>query len=871
MSDWARFWPVDIHVHTPGSSDTKPNDFGSPDDIVQAAINAGLAAIAITDHNTTEWCDRIGAAAEGTSLIVLPGVEISTTEGHLLAIWEQGTPSSVINEMLVTVGIKEADRGKLDVAATVGFADAALKVVECDGLAIAAHADRPKGILNLDVKAHLLATLMDEALAGVEIVHLDTAADVAKKVNGKRILACVRGSDTWDTTTNKHALSAIGARRTWLKASRPDLIGLRHGLADPDLRIALKEPVAEPTYSRVERVELIGGFLNGQTVALCPDLNCLLGGTGAGKSLVLEAIRYGLDQQLDRAKFPKLWDEIQARLEAALTETGLVRLRLYAGGHRYRVERAFATDSSVEPSVSQRLGDDWVGVDVAPSEILTLAAFSQGEILEYSREPVGRMSLVDSGIDSSEYETQITAATDALRLNAKTLIVGRARIAQLQAEAAKEDELKEQVRVLAGLFDTDLVKEQGGWQKERSRLQRVSKAIDELEAPELKIPKPASPADVGSNADLFVSVDDLLLTLDTSMKASTDAIAAELEEANEKLSKISDQWHGRFAAVKEKLDAELERVNPGSSLTTLREHLGSLQEKLAIAEAAKEELSKEAMPALSAANEEREGLINRLNSARHERRELRRSRVNQLNGKTAGFVKLDVPSDGDFSDFRKALDDLKVGSRVKDPVLDAIARTVHPLRFARVLWESKIDDLVNDANGVDAASVARLLTNIDDRNLWEDLLEIQTLDRPDVLTVKFRKPDDQTYVPIEDLAHGQRCTAILVILLADGDTPVLVDQPEDALHAPWIEEYLVDRLRSLRGSRQYIFATRSPGIVVSGDAEQIVTMKATAGHGDVEASGSLERHDLNRLALHHLEGGPTPFKRRTQKLEASTS
>lgn len=99
---------------------------------------------------------------------------------------------------------------------------------------------------------------------------------------------------------------------------------------------------------------------------------------------------------------------------------------------------------------------------------------------------------------------------------------------------------------------------------------------------------------------------------------------------------------------------------------------------------------------------------------------------------------------------------------------------------------------------------------------------------------------------------------------------MLVDQPEDALHAPWIEEYLVDRLRNLRGSRQYVFATRSPGIVVSGDAEQIITMKATAGHGEVEASGSLERHDLNKLALHHLEGGPIPFSRRTQKLQAST-
>ncbi|HET9871155.1 MAG TPA: hypothetical protein VFP89_01000, partial [Propionibacteriaceae bacterium] len=181
------------------------------------------------------------------------------------------------------------------------------------------------------------------------------------------------------------------------------------------------------------------------------------------------------------------------------------------------------------------------------------------------------------------------------------------------------------------------------------------------------------------------------------------------------------------------------------------------------------------------------------------------------------------------------------------------------------------NDLVDADAGIKAADIGRLLSTIDDRDTWADLLESQTIDIPDVLDVKFRKPDEGTLAPIESLSHGQKCTAILVILLADGNSPVLVDQPEDALHAPWIEEYLVDQLRDLRGARQYLFATRSPGLVVSADAEQIITMKATAGRGECEASGSLERHDLNKLALHHLEGGRTPFQRRTRKLRASIS
>jgi hypothetical protein len=146
---------------------------------------------------------------------------------------------------------------------------------------------------------------------------------------------------------------------------------------------------------------------------------------------------------------------------------------------------------------------------------------------------------------------------------------------------------------------------------------------------------------------------------------------------------------------------------------------------------------------------------------------------------------------------------------------------------------------------------------------------VQTLDLHDGLSVEFRKHANDGYVPIERLAHGQKCTAILIIALADGTDPLIIDQPEDALHAPWIEEYLAAKLRDLRGGRQYIFATRSPGLVVSADTEMTITLTSDAKNGVVEATSSQERHDLNALTLYHLEGGPVPFKRRTVKLGSS--
>ena len=128
MSDWARFWAVDLHVHTPGSQDAKSEDFGTPADVVNAAIEAGLHAIAITDHNTVSWCKQVAEAAKGLPLVVLPGVEISTAEGHLLAVWEEDVELAVIEEVLVKLDIGHTDRGKLDIAAKVGFAEAAERV-----------------------------------------------------------------------------------------------------------------------------------------------------------------------------------------------------------------------------------------------------------------------------------------------------------------------------------------------------------------------------------------------------------------------------------------------------------------------------------------------------------------------------------------------------------------------------------------------------------------------------------------------------------------------------------------------------------------------------------------------------------------------
>lgn len=80
-------YKTDLHVHTVLSPCAGVEMI--PPVIVQSALNAGITLIAITDHNSVANAGAVMAAAQGTELTVLPGMELQTREEvHLLCLFD---------------------------------------------------------------------------------------------------------------------------------------------------------------------------------------------------------------------------------------------------------------------------------------------------------------------------------------------------------------------------------------------------------------------------------------------------------------------------------------------------------------------------------------------------------------------------------------------------------------------------------------------------------------------------------------------------------------------------------------------------------------------------------------------------------------
>lgn len=244
---------MDIHIHTPASS-----DFQQPDvsylEILQRAEARGLDIIAFTDHNTIagyrrmmdeisqlELLERLNRLLPEeklrlaeyrrikSRLLILPGFEFTATFGfHIIGLFSPEKPVREIEHLILSLNIPPAliDDGSANVGATSDVLTAYRLINQAGGLVIAAHANSANGVamrgFNFGGQTKIAYT-QDPNLHALEVTDLEQKGprSTATFFNGTkpeypRRMHCIQGSDshrlTTDTTRKKNP--GIGDRAT---------------------------------------------------------------------------------------------------------------------------------------------------------------------------------------------------------------------------------------------------------------------------------------------------------------------------------------------------------------------------------------------------------------------------------------------------------------------------------------------------------------------------------------------------------------------------------------------------------------------------------------------------------------------------------
>jgi len=197
----------DLHIHSIHSADGREK----VEDIISHSKEIGLDIISITDHNTMKAYEKAPALAEKYGIILIPGIEISTKQGHVLAYGISGMPP-------IRKGVKETIEA----------------VHKLGGIAVAAHPFRV-----ISGVGHLVAGR--EKFDGIEVKNArSTLADnkFARMLATSQKKGFLGGSDA-------HVLESIGLARTifpesnsekelidYIKEKKTDAEGKSRGIRD---------------------------------------------------------------------------------------------------------------------------------------------------------------------------------------------------------------------------------------------------------------------------------------------------------------------------------------------------------------------------------------------------------------------------------------------------------------------------------------------------------------------------------------------------------------------------------------------------------------------------------------------------------------
>src|SRR5258708_15497999 len=177
LSHGARFYRADLHIHSYGPARRASHDVRdttmTPEAIVQTAIAQELDVIAITDHNEIGNVEAAISAAHD-DLVVIPGIELSTPQCHLLCY----SPDIEALRAFYSA-LRILDRGNQNSRCQTAIPECLTAAHDLGGFGVLAHIDAPKGYEteNPGSSLHKVDVLCHPGLLGIELK--SGASDIA--------------------------------------------------------------------------------------------------------------------------------------------------------------------------------------------------------------------------------------------------------------------------------------------------------------------------------------------------------------------------------------------------------------------------------------------------------------------------------------------------------------------------------------------------------------------------------------------------------------------------------------------------------------------------------------------------------------------
>ena len=875
----ARFWKCALQVNTHGySKKYRGQDNGLTarayaEELLGLCKQEQIELVGLADHGSVQDVDLIRDVLSPQGVVVFPGFEISSTEKiQMVCLFAEETTTEELQRILGRLDLTDPEEHVAP--SNLGCLEIGRTIAGLGGFWYAAHMTGNNGLLRLQKDGGgLVHVWKNHELVQVGQIPgpVDSLPEKYKPIvlnqNPHYRRECpitvinAKDVDRPATLTNPRA-------STFIKMTRPCFSSFLMAFKDPESRVRLVDQMQEQFYSRIDCIQIEGGYFGGLSATFSGHLDAVIGGRGTGKSTLLECLRYALEIPHKAEDAKKQGDQI---VEENLGKEGgrvIVDLRSAVNNMKpYRVIRRYGeparvidedgNESSLRPAI-----------DLLPSAEI----YGQSEIYELARSEDALARVLDRFLPhDATQQSRLESARRKLVENGTRLAKAQGQKDSIETRVAELPKLLERVKQFQEQGLEEKLKVVPLLERERQLEPRVRQEVErvreaqqrfEEELPDLVFLSDRALSGL-PHAELLQRGRELLERLEVVLRQKLHEIESAITDAEKGILSLVEQLEQEMNASAEQLEKEFACLPamPGKTGPEVGIAYQRLLREIEEIKPIRSNL-KTVDDLVSDLEQTRRNLLGEISDIRTERTIAKQVQVENLNRRLTGKLRISIIPNGLRTPLRDFLQGLPgVGSQKTKWIDDAQGLTV--LGLVAAIREGK-EALLGNGWGL-TPGFAETLTKLGASQLH--VLEAIDLEDRVSIELNVSHSGPERFRTLENLSIGQQCTAILHLLLLSNMDPLIMDQPEDNLDNAFIAERIVKELRTTKTQRQFLFATHNANIPVFGDAEWIGVCTATGDRAEMppHMQGSIDIAEIRDHAADILEGGKEAFTQRKAK------